>query len=158
MDSTKRIAASKHKLHSTGIVILDMKIATQINLVPFVVLRNLGADALLGCSYTDNFVEAIWFIKSLIVLENGKVVPIQCKRALVPIEEEFMEDKRVGTRHSNSIKEILTAERVRIPANSEMPIAVKAYHFGTRLVEPFTEFLYRKKLSIERTRESIPIG
>ncbi len=46
IDTSKRIAnlrgASRHKLHTLGIVTLTVKIATQTCRVPFVVVRNLG--------------------------------------------------------------------------------------------------------------------
>ncbi len=90
MDTSERIAslreASRHKLHTIGIVTLTVQVATKTSRVPFFVGRNLRTDALLGCSYSDEFVQAIMCIKRHIVLENGDIVPIQQRRALLPIK------------------------------------------------------------------------
>ena len=120
IDTTRRLAnlrgASRHKLHPLGIVTLIVQVGTQINRVQFVVVRNLGADALLDCSYTDHCVEAIMCIKRHIVLENSDIVPIQGRRALDPIQGAYREQRGVGSRQTNSVNAVSTAERVRIPA------------------------------------------
>ncbi len=107
VDTSKRITnlrgASGHKLHTLGIVTLTVEISTKTNRVPFVVVSNLEADAFLGCNYTDEFVESIMSIKRHIVLENGDVVPVQRRRALIPIKGAISEPKTVGTRAKNSI-------------------------------------------------------
>ena len=75
IDTTMRVAnlrcASPHNLHTLGIVKRSVQWGSKINRVRFVVVRNLWADDLLDCSYTDHYVVVIICIKSHIVLENG---------------------------------------------------------------------------------------
>ena len=120
IDTSKKIAnlrgASCHKLHTLGIVTLAVKVGNKISRCLLVVVLNLEADALLGCSYTDLFVEAIMCIKLHIVLEDGDVVPIQRRRALVPIIEAQKERPEVGSRAYNAVNAVRTAERIKILA------------------------------------------
>ena len=163
IDTTRRIAnlrgASRYKLHTLGIVTLTVKVGTQVHRCPFIAVRNLGADALLGCSYTDHYVEATMCIKRHIVLENGDIVPIQRRRALPPtINGPPEEQPGVRTRASNSVNVVRTVERVKVPAFSDQIITVKCCHYGPRLVEPLTELMNRKSLAIESATINIPVG
>ena len=112
IDTTRHIAnfrgSSRHKLHTLGIVNLTVQVGTQTNKVPFVAVRNLGADALVGCSCTDHYVEAIMCIECQIVFENGDVVPIQRQRALSPIVGPHYEPPTVSSRSKNSINAVRT--------------------------------------------------
>ncbi len=117
-----------------------------------------GSDALLECSYTDEFVKSIMCIRPHIVLENGDVVPIQRRRALIPIKGVMLEPNTVGTRAKNSINTICTAERAKIPAKTDRIIAVKSYHVGPRLEVPLTDLFRLKCLSIESITINIPAG
>ncbi len=148
MDTTRRIAnlrgASRHQLHTLGIVNHMAQIATQFSRVPFVVVRNLGADALLGCSYTYEFKEAIMCTRRPIILENGEIVPIQRRKALKSISGDYEEQKAVESRAATSVNAVCTAERVRILANLEKVIAVKSYHVVPRLIKPLSALSRRK--------------
>ncbi len=50
---------SNHRLDTMGIVKLTVKIASYSVRQPFVVVRQLGADALLGCAYIDKHVDQV---------------------------------------------------------------------------------------------------
>lgn len=85
MDSDRWVvnisSASRHRLDTRGVFTLTAKIATKVARVPFIVVRNLGADALLDCSYVDKHVRTIEALSERIELDDGAVVPIIWKRA-----------------------------------------------------------------------------
>ncbi len=88
-------SASKYRLHVTGVVKLTITITFQTKLVPFAVVANLVSDILLGTTYTDTHVEAIFTKKRYKLLANGERVPILKKKALSPITQAYEEPKEV---------------------------------------------------------------
>ena len=150
--------ASRHKLYTLVIVTLTVQVGSQVNRCLFVVVQNLVADALLGCSSTDQCVEAIMCRNKQIVLENGDIVPIQCRQALKPINGQQYEQPEVVNRASNSVNAIRTAERFKIPAFSDKIIAETVLHSGPRLVGSISELMSRKCLSIDNNLVNIRAG
>lgn len=52
-------SASKRRLTTFGIVSLTIRVGSFVTRQPFVVCRQLGADAILGCTFIDTHTEAI---------------------------------------------------------------------------------------------------
>ncbi len=78
-------SASNHRLQTLGIVKLTVKIAYYAVRQPFVVVRQLGADALLGCTYIDKHVEQVRPRIKFIQLANGVRVPIRRREQEIPL-------------------------------------------------------------------------
>ncbi len=86
---TKRLmanlaSASNHLLDTMAIVKLKVKIALYAVRQPFVVVRQLKADALLGFSYIDKHVEQVRPRTKFIQLVNGIRVPISRRAQAIP--------------------------------------------------------------------------
>eukprot|EP00171_Calliarthron_tuberculosum_P003874 IDg3874t1 len=100
-------SASNHRLDVLGIVSLTVTVGTQTNRIPFVVVSQLGADAILGCSYIDQAIEDIKCQKRGVLLMNGDFVPVIRRRAAVPVPHELPERKTIGNRaktHHNALR------------------------------------------------------
>ena len=52
-------SASKHKLHTIGVVYLWMNIGGYACSQPFVVVRRLAADVITGCTFLDDHAESL---------------------------------------------------------------------------------------------------
>lgn len=83
-------------------------------------VRNFGADALLGWRYAYKDVVSIRCSLRHILLTNGDIVPIFRLHANVPRKEEYPEPKPIGVRGERSIIKVRMAEQVVIPAGHEM--------------------------------------
>jgi len=112
-------SATNHALDGLGIVNLSVTVGSQTVKTPFVVVENLGADVLLGCTYIDYHVKAIVPDERRVHLKNGDSVPIIRRQALKPVTRELPEGKFVGRRSTNNFNAIRVSRRTTIPPQSE---------------------------------------
>lgn len=150
IDTSRPIAnlasASRHRLDTLGVVILTVKVATKVARVPFIVVRNLGADALLGCTYQDAHVRSIHCEARTVELKNGDVAPIIRRRALEPIADDHAEPKTIGQRAENTHLQVRCAERTTIPPLSEKLVRATCMHKGLRLLQARNDLYVKKGL------------
>ena len=77
-------SASKHRLDVLGVTQLVVTVGSLVTRQPFVVIRNLGTDALLGCTLADKHIESIRCRKRAVELYNRDVIPIVHRSAGFP--------------------------------------------------------------------------
>ena len=65
------VSATKHRLDTLGIVKLTVTVSSYTSRQPFVVVKELGTDAILGCTFPDSVVESILPRKRYALLRNG---------------------------------------------------------------------------------------
>ncbi len=120
-------SASTNRLHVLGIVSLTVTIASQSRVVPFTVVRDLGAYILLGTTFTDRHVQVIFPRKRLLVMSNGERVPIIKKLTLIPERTELSEPKScrqeqlARSNFSDSAASLQKNERVDRAIPAHMP-------------------------------------
>ncbi len=71
----KLVVASNHRLDTIGVVNLTVKVDSYTARQPFVVVRQLGADALLGCTFIHKHVKSVRPRMKFIELEMAPVLP-----------------------------------------------------------------------------------
>lgn len=149
MDKSREVvnlsSASKHRLDVLGLIPLTITVADLTIRQTFVVVRQLGADVILGCHFIDKALEFIAVQKRHVILTSGAVVPIIRRRAIVPIEGELPEPKELRNRNPAPTNLIRCAKRVILDPNSETNVLVSCDVGGTRLLEPMLD-LYGKSM------------
>ena len=153
-------SASNHSLETIGVVHLTVTVGSHSARTPFVVVRNLGADVLLGCTYIDQNVETIKPRGRTVELINGDVVPVIRRQALRPIESQLPERKNVGPRAMSSFNGLRVSKTVIIPPQSETFVSVTSQTKGLRIIEGRQDLWQRKKVitasGIARVKTNVP--
>ena len=70
-------SASKHKLHTIAVVYLWMDIGGYACRQPFVVVRRLASDVIIGCTFLDDHAASLQIRRKVLILADGTVVPIR---------------------------------------------------------------------------------
>lgn len=141
-------SASNHRLDVLGIVILTVTVGTQTNRVPFVVVKQLGADAILGCSYMDQAIEDIKCQKRGVLLLNGDFVPVTRRRASAPLCHGLPESKLLGNRAKTHHNALRCAKWTKLAPLTETMIPVTCSQAGLRLLEPMNDLYTKRRISI----------
>ena len=141
-------SATNHRLDVLGITTLTVTLGDYTARVPFVVVRNLGADILLGCTFIDRHVEGIFPTKRNARLANGCVIPIIRRRALEPVVEQLPEKKILGKRSLSGFNAIRLTEPITIPPHAQTYARVTCNHQGLRLVEMRQELWDKKRVAV----------
>ena len=67
-------STSKHRVDILGVTQLVVTVGSLVTRQPLVVVRNLGTDALLRCTFADKHIESIRCRKRVVELYNGDVI------------------------------------------------------------------------------------
>ena len=94
-------SVTNHALDTVGILSLTVKVGDKTTRQPFVVVRNLVADVILGCTCIDAYVDSIHVRKSRVNLVNGSRLPIQRRPASLPSAELSRENPAILPRSSS---------------------------------------------------------
>ena len=142
----KLTSASKHPLDVLGIVTLTLTVSTLRVRQPFVVVRQLGADVILGCTFSDLCVEAIRPRQKEVTLRDGSKVDIQ-RRPHGPLEEQpSKEDPTVYVPPRGRL--VRVAQRVTLPPLTETNVLVRCGLIGTFFTESSDTVYHKKQVSI----------
>ena len=131
-------SALNHRLDTLGIVHLTLQIATQTSRTPFVVVRQLGADVILGAMYIDKHIEHISMRRQNLILSNGDVVPIIRRPGRIPIEQSYDEKLDVAVKKMRSTS-ITSVKWDMLQPGTQTPVLVRAKVDGNRVLEPVQE-------------------
>ena len=138
IDTSKNVvnlsSASRDPLDVLGILYLHVKIAGYSCKQPFVVVRELSSDALLGTTFIDEHVEVIWVRRALCILRDQTLVPIQ-KRAS-PTTVRDRDEPRELREKPKPAPQVRVRRAVQIPARSEGFVEVTVDCSGRLLLEP----------------------
>ena len=136
-------SASQHWLDTLGIVTLTFKIADMMVRTPFFIVRQLGADMLLGSTFIDAHCEILWIRKRRLLLGNGTWIPLQKRAATSP--------PIVGTRETTEIKPtrpreglVRVAARIILPPGSETVVKAVTVVTGEKILSS-RDKLYQKR-------------
>ena len=140
-------SASKHRLETLGIVSLTVDLSGYVCKQPFVVTRNLAADAILGTTFTDRHCDKLSFRNRQVTLSDGTVVPIVRRLAGVPSRERQTESPTIQPRPAKD-ELIRSAERVVLPPTSETNIKVVCGQTGLMLFEAKPDLYLRRRVTL----------
>ena len=70
-DGTQLVGSSKHKLHTIGVMYLWMDMGGYACRQPFVVVRRLAADVIIGCTFLDEHAESLQIRRKVLILADG---------------------------------------------------------------------------------------
>ncbi len=141
-------SATWHRLDVLGGVHLTVTIAGQTSRQPFIVVRKLGTDAILGTDFIDSQVESIQVRKRVSVVRDDVMVPIVRRLAPVPTEDQTSEPKEVGPRKRAPQDFIRVTQGISLPARAETVVPVSNPVHGLRLLEPHEPLYERRRVSV----------
>eukprot|EP00171_Calliarthron_tuberculosum_P021901 IDg21901t1 len=141
-------SASKHRLDVMGLVSLTVTVADLSIRQTFVVVRQLGADVILGCQFIDSAVDFLSVRGRHLILTTGKEVPIARRRAVIPTDRDTSEVKTIRPRNATPRNLIRCAQRVVLPPRSETNVLVSCALGGTRMLESFPNLYGNKMVAI----------
>ena len=140
-------SASKHKLHTIGVVYLWMDIGGYACRQPFVVVRRLAADVIIGCTFLDDHAESLQIRRKVLILADGTVVPIRRRAAgkptVVPIRERV--EVALLPPKTNLVH---VAQRIVLPPQSETIIKVVCGRTGPVVLDPRRRLYDKRQLSL----------
>ena len=153
--------ASKHRLDVLGVTQLVVTVGSLVTRQPFVVVRNLGTDALLGCTFADKHIEAIRCRKRVVELYNGDVIPI-VRRAAAPPNSPTIERCPHVPPVVQTRQFLRVAEAASLPPLSETVVAVRADVEGPHLLESLDNLYHSKQVAmsngIANLQRNIPVA
>ena len=140
-------SASKHRLDVLGVTQLVVTVGSLVTRQPFVVVRNLGTDALLGCTFADKHIESIRCRKRVVELYNGDVIPI-VRRSAAPPDSSTTERCPHVPPVVHTRQFLRVAEAVSLPPLSETVVADQADVEGPHLLESLDKIYHRKQITM----------
>ena len=135
--------ASKDKLHTIGIVNLHVNLGGYKCRQPFVVVRRLAADVILGCTFLDEHVESRHPRRRTMTLTDGTTIPIRLRPTDTPTvvrTREKLEEEPALPRENT----IRVSRRIVLPPQSETIVQAVCSHTGPVVLESKPQ-LYEKR-------------
>ena len=136
-------SASQHRLETLGIVTLTVKIADMTIRTPFFIVRQLGADMILGTTFIDAHCEILWIRKHPLLLGNGIWESVQKCAAISP--------SIIGTREPTQVKPprpreelVQVAARITLQPRSETVVKAVTVVTGEKILSS-RDKLYQKR-------------
>ncbi len=126
---------------------LTVKVDSYTARQPFVVVRKLGADALLGCTFIDKHVKSVRPRMKFIELEDGTRFTIRRRPQMVPSHRSTAETSRVPAAPPPSSK-VRVARRPVVPAGTEVALQVTCGATETRVLAPAPHLYMKKRVSM----------
>ena len=111
-------SASKHKLHTIGVVYLWMDIGGYACRQPFAVARRLAADVVIGCTFLEDHAESLQIRRKVLIFADGTVVPIHRRDAGKPTVVRTCEHIEVAPLPPKT-NLVHVAQRIVLPPQSE---------------------------------------
>lgn len=136
-------SASNHRLQVMGITMLSVTIANHKARQQFIVVKRLGADVILGCTYIDAHINAIRPRQKVIELRNESIVPIRRRPHQVLLDRGTRECKKVAPVKKEE-GHVRVAQRIVLAPESETNVLVSCSRTGTCFTET-NDDLYNKK-------------
>ena len=128
------------------IVTLAITVAGYTSRQPFVVVKELGTDAILGCTFLDSAVESIHPRKRYALVRNGNRTRLVRQLALEPRKERRTVCHRVARPKDLTILRV--AQRAVLAPYTETVVLVNTGKRGPVLLEASDETYRRKKVSL----------
>ena len=140
-------SASKHKLHTIGVVYLWMGMGGYACRQPFVVVRRLAADVIIGCTFLDDHAESLQIRRKVLILADGNVVPIRRRSAGKPTVVRTRERVEVAPLPPKT-NLVHVAQRIVLPPQSETIVKVFCGRTGPVVIDPRPRLYDKRQVSL----------
>ena len=140
-------SASKHKLHTIGIVNLHVNLGGYKCRQPFVVVRRLAADVTLGCTFPDEHVESLHPRRRTMTLTDSTTIPIRRRPADTPTVVRTREKLEVepALPRENTIR---VSRRIVLPPQSETNVQAVCSYTGPVVLESKPQLYEKRQVSL----------
>ena len=152
VDSSQEIVrlndANGRPLRTKGIVRLRIRIGAYTARITFVVVDRLSTDAILGCDFLDNHVEALLPRQRTVVLKDQTRARLyrrpadSCPRAK-NVGETLQKEHQRGNEPLPKPRTLRVARTITLPAGSETVVLARVEDAGTFFTQP-DEHLFRR--------------
>ena len=139
-------SASTHKLHTIGVVYLWVDIGGYACRQPFVVVRRLAADVIIGCTILDDHAESLQIRRKVLILADGIVVPIRRRAAGKPTVVRTRERVEVAPLPPKT-NLVHVALRIVLPPQSETIVKVVCGRTGPVVLDPCPRLFDERQVS-----------
>ena len=139
-------SATKHRLDTLGIVTLTVTVTGYTRRQPFVVVKELGTDSILGCTFLDSAGESIHPRKCYALLRNGIRARLVRQLALELRKERRTVCHRVARPKDLTILRI--AQRAVLAPYTETVVLVNTGKRRPVLLEASDDIYRRKKVTL----------
>ena len=164
MDTSRELvnlaSASNHRLDTLGVAVLTVTTGTYTTRQPFIVVRQLGTDVILGCTYIDSSIDSIGVRKRVVTMRNGDSFPILRQVAMDPTEKAMDTCPHVSPQASPN-RFLKVAKGVCLPPLSETVVLASCSLQGTHLLESLDQLYDRKKVTLSNgvanLRSNVPL-
>ena len=137
---------SKHKLQTIGVVSLWMDIDGYASRQAFVVVRRLGADVIIGCTFLDDHAESLPIWRKVLILADGTVVPI--RRRAAGKHTVFRTFERVEVAPLPPKTNLVhVAQRILLPPQSDTIFKVVCGRTGPVVLDPRPRLYDKRQVS-----------
>ena len=151
---------SNHRLDTLSVAFLKVTTGTYTTRQPFIVVRQLGTDVILGCTYIDSSIESVGVRKRVLTTRNGGSVPILPQGAMDPTGEAIDTCPHVSPQASPN-RFLKVAKGVCFPPLSETVVLTSCSLQGTHLLESLDQLYDRKKVTLSNgvanLRSNVPL-
>ncbi len=152
MDTERRVAqlysAMNPRLESLGVLTLSVSVGGQTSRQPFIVVRRLGTDAILGAHFIDEQIDDTKRSETNMSSRGWDGVPIVRKTCRNSTEAETTESKLVGPRRRAAQDQLRVAQRVTLEPQTDTVIPVNCPLSGLRMLEPDGALYDKKRVSL----------
>ena len=129
--------ANSNPIRMTGLVDFVVRLGIHISKTEFIVCERLAAPVIVGCDFCDRFVEAIYFRKKTIELDDGSTVPIE-RRPLkrspnsppLPTSQEYVKAE------GRTSPKVRVAQNIILPPETQTWVSVKSERHGVMVLQP----------------------
>ena len=114
---------------------------------PFVVVRRLAADFIIGCTFLDDHGESLQIRRKVLILADGTVVPIRRRDAGKPTVVCTRERAEVAPLPSKT-NSVHVAQRIVLPPQSETIVKVVCGRTGPVVLDPCPRLYDKRQVSL----------
>ena len=148
-------SASNHRLGTLGVAVLTFTTGTYTMRQPFIVVRQLGTDVILGCTYIDSSIDSIGVRKRVVTMRNGDSFPTLLQVAMDPAEKAMDTYPHVSPQASPN-RFLKVAKGVCLPPLSETVVLASCSLQDTHLLESLDQLYDRKKVTLSNGVANLP--
>ena len=142
---------NNNPIRMIGLDELVVRLGNRIVKVEFIVCERLAAPVIFGCDFCDRFVEAIFFRKRLIEMDDGRTVPITRRSLRHPykqvrkdLKQDEAEKLPLGGRVSPKVR---VAMNVVLSPETQTWVTVTTKRHGLAVIQLNDDLYHRESIS-----------
>ena len=141
------LSASQHKLQTIGVVYLWLDMGGYACRQPFVVVRRLAADVIIGYTFLDEHADSLQIRRKVLILADRTVVTIRRRAAGKPTAVRTRERVEVAPLPPKT-NLVHVAHRIVLPPQSEKIAKVFCGRTGSMVLDPRPRLYDKRQVSL----------